>query len=61
MVTFGRKKSFLDFYLDYNRVCLKIETAKVRNGQFWTISIKFRVFLMFKGHNEKFFGRHFLH
>ena len=24
MVTFGRKKSFLDFYLVYNRFCFKI-------------------------------------
>ena len=29
--------------------------AEVRNGHFWTILNKFRVLLIFKGLNEKFF------
>ena len=51
--------NFLKFNLDSNRFFFQnfamTKTEKVRTGHFWTISSKFRVFLVFKGLNETFF------
>ena len=65
MVTFGRRirKSFLDFYLAYNRFCFKVLRPIQQELEmviYEKIYIEFRVFLIFKGLNEKFF-RHNLY
>ena len=57
MVTFGRK--FLGFSSSLQSLLFQnfaTNTAEVRNGHFWTILNKFRLFLIFKGLNEKLFG-----
>ena len=56
---FWLEEKFLRFLFNSQSFLLQkfaTNTAKVRNGLFWTTLIKFRVFLLFKSLNENFSG-----
>ena len=60
MVTFGRKKNFLDSSLVYNRFCFQIlrpTQQKLELAVFGHFEINFVYFLIFEGLSEKFFDK----